>query len=151
MECQKHEHEENPTGKLQIHFWFVLSQARDSSEQGLPLNPGLSKNKQKSSNQCEVPEQELKVPENTVGNGLEDNHKEKDATRDIHLEPRQNHCHCTHMRTPSSKNVETKQNLARCGSTCLELLVTLSAKSSALESISFWPDMLSAQGTLMKK
>merc|ERR1719477_564727 len=93
MECQEHEHEKDPTSKLQVHFWFVLSQAGDSSKQGLPLDPRLSENKQKSSNQCQVPEQELKVPENTVGDCLEDDHKEEDATRDIHLEPRQNHCH----------------------------------------------------------
>merc|ERR1719342_1918919 len=50
--------------------------------------------------------------------------------------------HWTHILIPSSKKVDTRQNLARCGKTCFELLVTLSAISSALESISFCPDIL---------
>merc|ERR1719244_1536769 len=44
--------------------------------------------------------------------------------------------HCTHILTPSSKNVDTRQNLARCGNTCFECLVTLSAMSSAFDKIS---------------
>merc|ERR1711951_159156 len=32
--------------------------------------------------------------------------------------------HWTHILTPSSKNVETRQNLARWGRTCLECRVT---------------------------
>merc|ERR1719383_19045 len=55
--------------------------------------------------------------------------------------------HCTHILIPSSKKVDTRQNRARWGRTCFEFLVTLSATSSALDRISFWPDMFPTRRT----
>merc|ERR1719430_900007 len=50
--------------------------------------------------------------------------------------------HWTHIRMPSSKNVDTRHKRAKCGRTCFDERVTLSAKSSAFEIHSFCPALI---------
>ena len=79
-ESEEHEDQEDPARKLQVHFRFVLSQTwhlrsrktvestitqrrwSHPSEQRLALNPGLGENQEKSSDERQVSEKELKVP-----------------------------------------------------------------------------------------
>ena len=51
---------------LQIHLGLVLSQAGNSSEQRLALHATLGEDEEEGSDEGEVTEQELEVPENAV-------------------------------------------------------------------------------------
>ena len=55
---------------LEIHFRLVLSERWNSSEQRFPLNPGLREDEEQSSDQSQVTEQELNIPQDTVRNSL---------------------------------------------------------------------------------
>ena len=78
---------------LEIHLGLVLSQTGHSGEQGLALHSALSEDEQKGSDEGEVAEEELEVPEDAVGNCLENHDEEEDPAGDVHLEPGEHHGH----------------------------------------------------------
>jgi len=92
-EGQKHEDQEDPAGQLEIHLGLVLSQAGHASEQRLALHTALSEDEEEGSDEGEVTEQELEVPEDAVGYSLENHYEEENSTSDVHLEPGEDHGH----------------------------------------------------------
>ena len=78
---------------LEIHLGLVLSQTGHSGEQRLALHSALSEDEEEGSDEGEVAEQELEVPEDAVGNCLENHDEEEDPAGDVHLEPGEHHGH----------------------------------------------------------
>ena len=84
---------ERGEGYLEIHLGLILSQAGHASEQRLALNTALSEDEEEGSDEGEVTEQELEVPEDAVGYSLENHYEEENSTSDVHLEPGEDHGH----------------------------------------------------------
>ena len=84
--CDKHEDQENTSGQLQIFLRLVLSQTWNSWEKGSTFNPWFCQNQKQGSDQGQVPEEELHVPEDAVGDGLKGNqhHKVNKSYRCVH-------------------------------------------------------------------
>ena len=52
----KHKDQQDPTSKLEIALWFVVTQSGNTSKKWFPLLPTFSKNKQESSDQSQISE-----------------------------------------------------------------------------------------------
>ena len=55
---------------LEVHFGLVLAEGGHTGEQGFALDPGLGKHQKQCTDQSQVTEQELKVPQDTVSDRL---------------------------------------------------------------------------------
>ena len=66
----EHEDEQDPSGELEVFLRLVLAQARDSGEESSGFSARFGEDEQESSDECEIPEEELHVPENAVGHSL---------------------------------------------------------------------------------
>ena len=85
-EGEEHEDKKDPARQLQIHFRLVLPQAgylanedikkykyKESahpSKERFPLNSGLGENEEESSDEGEVAEEKLEIPQDAVGDSL---------------------------------------------------------------------------------
>ena len=92
-ESQEHEDQQNSPGQLQIHLGLVLPKTRDSCKQRLSFNSRLGQDQQQGSDKSEVSEEELKIPQDTVCDGLENHDEEEDSTSNIHFVSGQHHGH----------------------------------------------------------
>ena len=70
-ECDEHEHQEDATGQLKVLFRLVLAEAGNSGEKWFTVGSGFGQDEKQGSDQSQVPEKELHVPEDAVGDGLE--------------------------------------------------------------------------------
>lgn len=90
-ECDEHKSYEHSAGQLQQTFGFVLAQGRHSGEEGTTFTARLGEHKQKCSDECEVAEEEVHVPDDVVGERLQHDNEEEHAARDLDLPPSQDH------------------------------------------------------------
>jgi hypothetical protein len=66
----EHENQENTTGQLKVLFRLVLAEAGNSGEKWFTIGSGFGQDEKQSTDQCQVPEEELHVPKDAVGDGL---------------------------------------------------------------------------------
>merc|ERR1719244_707696 len=94
---QEHEYQQNTSSQLKIHFRFIFPEGRNSGKQRLSFHTRFSQNQQQSSYESQVTKQKLEIPQNTVGNSLENNYKEENPTGDVNLVSCQHHGHCAQL------------------------------------------------------
>ena len=70
----EHEDEQDSPGQLKVLLRLVLAEARDPGEEGSGFGAGFGEDEEESSDEGEIPEEELHVPENAVGHSLEKKH-----------------------------------------------------------------------------
>ncbi|GMR32416.1 hypothetical protein PMAYCL1PPCAC_02611, partial [Pristionchus mayeri] len=91
-EREKHEDEEDATGEEHVRLGFVLvSHGGHSCEERLLLLEGLCEEEKQTSSHSDVPGEELHVPEDVVGDGLEEDDESKESTRNRHLQREHDH------------------------------------------------------------
>lgn len=79
----EHESQQNAAGELHNVLRLVLAQRWYASEQTASFDAWLGQNEEQSSDESEIAQQELYVPENGVGNGLENDDEEESAASDL--------------------------------------------------------------------
>lgn len=70
----EHKRQKNPSRQLKIILGFVVAQRRDSSKQALGLTSAFCQHEKQRSDQCQVAEKEVEIPQNAVGECLKQNY-----------------------------------------------------------------------------
>lgn len=83
----EHERQQHTAGQLHHVLGLVLAERRHAGKQAAPLDARLREHEQQGTDQREIAQQELQVPQNGVGDGLQDNDEEEGAARDLDAIP----------------------------------------------------------------
>ncbi len=87
-EADEHEDEQDAAGELEVALGLVVAERGHAGEERLALLAALGQHQQQRAAQRQVAEEELHVPQDVVGNRLQQHDAEQQAARHRHLHRR---------------------------------------------------------------